>query len=514
VWAEGFVVRALLRRFLSRAGNSAGGDSQTDPAPESGGAPPHYKTLRACCRRTLNSSFRRPTRPWLQLALLALVSLCGSATRAADAPVSFFREVRPILKQNCQGCHRPGKTKGGLDLTTFAGLAKGGKEDPGFVKGEPEKSRIIHEISGDEPTMPKDNEPLSASEVALIAKWIAQGAYDDTPPEGDTHRLAAAPIYTHLPAISSIAWSPDGQWLAVAGYHEVLLHKGDGSAIAARLAGESPRIEAVAFSPDGHLLGVAGGAPSEYGEIQLWDPSTQKLVRAIRTGNDAVYGLAFSPDGKQVSVGCPDKTVRAFSVSDGKEIMLCNNHVDWVFGTVFSRDGAQLASVSRDKSLKLIEVKTGRLVDDINSPRESLLSVARSPTEDLVVCGSENGEIRLFKMMGRGGRLSEGDNKENSFVRDFPRMPGPVGTLAFSPDGALLAAGSTTGDARIYKVTDGKQTALKNTAGPIYAIAFHPEGKLVGAAGFDGKVHLFDAKAGEQVREFNGVPLSDAQAQR
>jgi hypothetical protein len=45
-------------------------------------------------------------------------------------------------------------------------------------------------------------------------------------------------------------------------------------------------------------------------------------------------------------------------------------------------------------------------------------------------------------------------------------------------------------------------------------IAFHPDGKLVGAAGFHGKVHLFDAKTGERVRDFNGVPLSDAQAQR
>jgi hypothetical protein len=45
-------------------------------------------------------------------------------------------------------------------------------------------------------------------------------------------------------------------------------------------------------------------------------------------------------------------------------------------------------------------------------------------------------------------------------------------------------------------------------------IAFFADGKLVGAAGFHGKVHIFDAKTGEQVREFNGVPLSDAQAQR
>src|SRR4051812_15982315 len=239
--AEGLGVRALLRRFGSRSPHNAGGGLQLPRACESGAAAPHSKALCAMLRPASLLNTRS-----LQAVMMILTALLALAAQAADAPVSFFREVRPILKQNCQGCHRPGKTKGGLDLTTYTGLAKGGKEDPGFIKGDAEKSRIMHEISGEEPTMPKDNEPLSAAEVALIAKWIAQGARDDTPAEGDTHRLTAAPIYTHLPAISSIAWSPDGQWLAVAGYHEVLLHRGDGSAIAARLAGESPRIESVA----------------------------------------------------------------------------------------------------------------------------------------------------------------------------------------------------------------------------------------------------------------------------
>ena len=54
------------------------------------------------------------------------ILLCFAATALAE-PVSFYREVRPILRANCPGCHKPGKTKGGLDLTTHAAILKGGK---------------------------------------------------------------------------------------------------------------------------------------------------------------------------------------------------------------------------------------------------------------------------------------------------------------------------------------------------------------------------------------------------
>ena len=52
---------------------------------------------------------------------ILLFALIASAATAAE-PVSFYREVRPILRANCLGCHKPGKTKGGLDLSTHATL--------------------------------------------------------------------------------------------------------------------------------------------------------------------------------------------------------------------------------------------------------------------------------------------------------------------------------------------------------------------------------------------------------
>ena len=85
------------------------------------------------------------------------------------------------------------------------------------------------------------------------------------------------PEYTRLPVIPALAFSPDGALLAVAGFHEVLLWKADGSELVGRLVGLSERVESLAFSPDGNELAVTGGLPAPMGEVQVWDVAKRKL---------------------------------------------------------------------------------------------------------------------------------------------------------------------------------------------------------------------------------------------
>lgn len=438
---------------------------------------------------------------------LFLVFALSAAAIAEDAPVSFTREIAPILRRNCQGCHRPGKAKSDLDVTSFAALLKGGKHGAIVKPGAPADSELLEQIIGDEPAMPPEGDPLTVDETAKIERWIAQGAKDDTPPPVEV--APTAPVYRLLPAVSSLAWSPDGALLAVAGTGEVVLHSGDGERIVARLVGTAPRIESLAFSKDGKLLAVCGGAPSEFGEIQLWNVADHKLTRTIRTSRDSVYGVSFSPDASRVAVGCADKLVRAFDVSTGAEVMKCDNHIDWVFATAFAQDGARVISASRDKAVKLIEVSSGRLIDDINRPREPILSLARHPKEDWVAYGSDAGAVRLHRVEPRGGRLAEGDDKENSFIREFERLKGPIHSLSFSADGEMLVVGSAGGEWRIFKTADGKRMLASKEAGaPIYAVGFDPKGRWIGTTGSEGKVRLWEVGKGEPVRAFDAVPLS------
>ncbi|NDB77838.1 MAG: hypothetical protein EB141_19710, partial [Verrucomicrobia bacterium] len=98
------------------------------------------------------------------------------------------------------------------------------------------------------------------------------------------------PVYSLPPVITSLDYSPDGKLLAVAGFHEVLLHQANGSGLVARLVGLSERIESVKFSPDGKRLAVAGGLPGRMGEVQIWDVEKRKLALSHSVTYDTLYG--------------------------------------------------------------------------------------------------------------------------------------------------------------------------------------------------------------------------------
>ncbi|TLD68249.1 DUF1553 domain-containing protein [Phragmitibacter flavus] len=93
--------------------------------------------------------------------------------------VDFHREVQPILETKCFSCHQGGKVKGGLWLDSLKGLLTGGDEEgPAIIKGKPADSPLIHRITTDDDNliMPPKGDRLTADEVAILEKWIAQGA--------------------------------------------------------------------------------------------------------------------------------------------------------------------------------------------------------------------------------------------------------------------------------------------------------------------------------------------------
>ena len=175
------------------------------------------------------------------LVLAALNSLTLSAEENQAKEVSFYKDIRPIFQANCQGCHQPSKDKGKYIMTDFAKLIQGGDSgDPAIVPGDPQNSYLVEVITpiDGEAEMPQKADPLHETEIALINKWVLEGAKDDTP-EGAKQKFNAEnpPEYIQPPVVTALDYSPDGTLLAVSGFHEVLLNKADGSAIESRLVG-------------------------------------------------------------------------------------------------------------------------------------------------------------------------------------------------------------------------------------------------------------------------------------
>src|SRR6266545_3382270 len=110
------------------------------------------------------------------LACLVALPLFCNAAFAADPPApSFQKDVRPLLEAKCVRCHGGKAKKADLDLSTAAGVLKGGESGPAVVAGKPEKSLLYEKVhKGEMPPAKKD--ALATAEVELIRKWIADGA--------------------------------------------------------------------------------------------------------------------------------------------------------------------------------------------------------------------------------------------------------------------------------------------------------------------------------------------------
>jgi WD40 repeat protein/mono/diheme cytochrome c family protein len=449
----------------------------------------------------------------------AFANSARGAEEQADAPqpVSFYRQVRPILQRNCAGCHQPAKAGGKLIVTSYAATKAGGEQGVGFESGKPDESLLVEFITGEKPLMPKNAPPLNKEQVELISQWIKEGAKDDTPPEvEDTISPENPPVYASPPVISALAYSPDSQLLAVSGFREILVHKADGSGLAARLVGRSQSITSLSFSPDGKLLAATGGAPSLFGEVQFWNVAEKKLERSATLTADTLFGGRFSDDGELFAFGGADNSARVLKVADAQQTLKFDAHADWVMATAFSVDKKHMISVSRDRSMKLSIVENGQFVDNITSItpgalKGGLQALRRRPGKDELLCGGSDGEPKLYQMIRTKARVIGDDFNR---LRSYEKLPGRIFALDFNADGSQFVVGAssgTVGTARIYKTDaeDGKPLfELQGHTRGVFSVAYAPDGKHVATGGFDGKVRIFDATTGSLVTEFVPVTIT------
>jgi WD40 repeat protein len=428
------------------------------------------------------------------------LALMGIAIGLSAAPPSYFRDIRPVLQRQCQGCHQPNLKSSNLDLTTYDALKTGGKRGPALAL-------LIPYLTGEmKPQMPLGNPPLPADQIDLVRNWIADGAKDDTPEEArETVAIGAPAVYHQPPVLTALAFSPDGKMLAVSGNREILLHTLDGSAPPKRLPGLSDRILSLAFSKDNALLVAGGGTPARFGEIQIWELPAAKLRRSVMLTGDTVFGVSLSPDGTRAAAGCTDNTVRIVDTATGKEVTKMGAHENWVLGTVFGVDGKRVVSVGRDRSAKLTDAASGAFQENVNLLRGELSAVARHPSKDVVVIGGED-RIAYMYLMDRPKNMKIAD--DTTLIRKLERQNGAIAALAWSPDGRRIAVAGAAPEVTVYDAETGARVAAcKGHAAGIYSVAFSPDSKTLATGGFDGAVRLYDAGSCALNKSFVPVQL-------
>jgi WD40 repeat protein len=234
----------------------------------------------------------------------------------------------------------------------------------------------------------------------------------------------------------------------------------------------------VAFSPDGKIIAVAETLTT----LSLWDIATGRRVRGFRHF-PTTQGFTFAPDGRTVVSG--GTHFRFWDILRGHEIGRFTR-LGEVASLAFKADGNVIATASGEE-LQLWEVSTARDLRRMNGPLQSIRSVAFAP------------DGKLLASSGFGGCLQLWDAASGREIRRVPALHGRVGQVAFSPDGKAFAAGDERG-AHLWETATGREIPRFSQlpSGPIDLLCFGPAGTTIALYGKD-VVRLWGLEADRQI---------------
>jgi len=250
-------------------------------------------------------------------------------------------------------------------------------------------------------------------------------------------------------------------------------------------------ILSLALSPDGRTLAV-----SRLGSIELRDPASLKRIATLETNADIWGGVAFSPTGRLLATTAPSTGIRLWELEPPRMVAELA-HTNRAIHLSFSPDGRHLASFQTESGVCVWDLKSRQTVRRFLDFRSDGHGgpICFSPEGDRLAVGDYSGRIRILDWAG------------NRLLVDIPAHHQQIMSLAYSPDGKLLASGSgySADDIRLWNPATGQPAgSLAGHTSWIPVLQFSGDGRRLLSGSADQTIGIWDVPARRLILKLRG----------
>jgi WD40 repeat protein len=303
--------------------------------------------------------------------------------------------------------------------------------------------------------------------------------------------VSSAAAQQELSSVYTVAWSPDGTKIALAGLipectkdidekFSVYILDAITKQVLKQLSGHRCYVISVAWSPDGTQLATSGVD----GKANVWDVASGRLVSTTKEFALVRGKIAWSSDGTQIATASPeDHYFEIFNPSNGEEIK-----IPWATGRLFAStfawqpNGSLIATDSDDDNqIKLWNPSTGQLIDNLIGHTVRVIDMDWSPDGQLLASSDKDKHLIIWDISTR-------KSVRTILADEF------LVKVKWSPDGHFIAGAPTNINdpqtAYIWDATTGQLVSkIESKVGNVLDLAWSPDGSQLAYVGEKTGVH-------------------------
>lgn len=234
----------------------------------------------------------------------------------------------------------------------------------------------------------------------------------------------------------------------------------------------------LAFSADHRRLWTTDDA----GKVSEWVSTAPKEVRTFQGHGGAVYGLAFTGDGKTIVSASADQTLRSWDVAGGGQKHQFGGHQGPIYGLARSPDSALVVSASGDKSIRLWNLAAGNQLTQFPSGDQTAYSVAFHPDGRTVAAAGADKKIRVFDIL------------TGTLQKTLAGHPDYIHRVSYNPAGTRLLSCGYSGRMFFWNL-DGTLAVQQRLADVINAATYSADGARIAVGGSSGHAYVIETPA-------------------